>query len=503
MENKRKSQTAAIYVRVSTEEQVKEGYSIPAQIEVLSQYCKLYNLTVYKIYKDLGISGKSMENRSGLQEMLKDAEKNLFDVVLVWKTNRLARNLKDLLVLVDRLEQKNVAFISYSEHFDTFTPTGRMTMQILGSIGEFERNTIVENVKLGLRQRLNMGKTIGKIGYGYKSVNKELQVVEDEAHIVRRMFEIACTMPDAGYKKIAFMLNSEGYRTRRGKLWAGDTVEDILKNPLYMGKLRYDIHHNIKGENYFEVDGTHQPIIDQNTFYKVQEKFENTPDCVRNIKGENDYFLVGLLRCPHCGGSMVRRGSRGYRYYQCLTYHRYGKTGCKGITISANNIESMVMEKIREITRTKKDILDMINFARSKREVENEPLQNIITNIQIEIDALEEKKERYFSLFEDKSIDKSLFLERINQVSIQLDTLKKRKEEFVNRTRVIGSRITDEQIVEHLQNFVPVFEKADMNDKKRWIRSLIKEILFTEDKKLKKIVFRFPIEELAIDCEVS
>lgn len=504
MDGKGRNQTAAIYVRVSTEEQVKEGYSIPAQIEVLSQYCKLYNLTIYKIYKDLGISGKTMENRGGLQEMLKHAEKNLFDVVIVWKTNRLARNLKDLLVLVDWLEQNNVAFISYSEHFDTFTPTGRMTMQILGSIGEFERNTIVENVKLGLRQRLSMGKTIGKIAFGYKSINKELQVIEEEAHVVKRMFEIASTMLDVGYKKIAIMLNAEGYRTRKGKLWAGDTVEDILKNPIYIGKLRYDVRHNVKGENYFEVDGIHQAIIDEDTFYKVHAKFENTSECVRNIKGSNDYFLVGLLRCPHCGGSMVRRGSRGYRYYQCLTYHRYGKTGCKGITISANNIEKMVVEKIKEMTKNKKDILNMISNARSKKETENEnePLQKAIANIQAEIDSLEEKKDRYFSLFEEKGIDKSLFIERINQVSAELGVLNKRKDEFVSRTRTIGSRISDEQILEHMQNFLPVFEKADMNDKKRWIRSLIKEILFTEDKKLKKIVFRFPIEELSIEGDI-
>ncbi|OPZ85219.1 MAG: hypothetical protein BWY74_03978 [Firmicutes bacterium ADurb.Bin419] len=163
----------------------------------------------------------------------------------------------------------------------------------------------------------------------------------------------------------------------------------------------------------------------------------------------------------------------------------------------------MVLEKIREVTKTKKDIFNMINDARSKKETENEPLQNAIANIQAEIDSLEEKKDRYFSLFEEKGIDKSLFIERINQVSAELEVLKKRKDEFVNRTRTIGSRISDEEIVEHLQNFLPVFEKADMNDKKRWIRSLIKEILFTEDKKLKKIVFRFPIEELSIDCEVS
>jgi site-specific DNA recombinase len=496
MERGTKKTKAAIYVRVSTEEQVREGYSVPAQIEVLSQYCKLYNLEIYKIYMDLGISGKSVKNRRGLNEMLEDADKNLFDVVLVWKTNRLARNLKDLLVLVDRLERNNVAFISYSEHFDTLTPTGRMTMQILGSIGEFERNTIVENVKMGLRQRLNMGKTIGRIAFGYRSVNKELQIVDAEARIVKRMFEIAYSLPDAGYKKIAFMLNSEGYRTRMGKLWSGDTVEDILKNPIYIGKLRYDVRHNKKGENYFEVDGMHKSIIDQNTFYKVQERLNSIPDCIKNIKGENDSFLVGLLRCPYCGGGTVRRNSRGFLYYQCLSYHRYGKTACKGFSISAKSIEAVVMEKIDEFTHAIKDILHLVKTVRIKNNSENLHTGNIIEGIQKGINALEEKKERYFLMFEDRSIDRELFLDRIKSVSAQLDQLKKRKEEFAGYAGSGASRLSDRQIAEHVQNFLPVFKKADVNEKKRWIRLLIKEILLTEDKKIKRFVFRFPLEEL-------
>ncbi len=493
METVIKGGKAAIYVRVSTEEQVKEGYSVPAQIEVLSQYCKLYNLEVYKVYKDLGISGKSAENRSGLQEMLVDSEKGLFDVVLVWKTNRLARNLKDLLLLVDRLEQNHVAFISYSEHFDTLTPTGRMTMQLLGSIGEFERNTITENVKMGLKQRLTMGKTIGRVAYGYKSVDKELQVVENEACVVKRIFETAYEMPDAGYKKIAFMLNMEGFRTRRGKLWAGDTVEDILKNPVYIGKLRYDVRHNKKGQNYFEVDGVHQPIIDKNTFYKVQERLENTPECIKNIESKNDSFLVGLLRCPYCRGSMVRRLIRGYRYYQCLAYHRYGKDGCKGLTISANGIESEVMENIQQVSRKIPVTLDMVNSARRLKDPAGINFRNMTTAIQTEINSLEEKKERYCSLFEDGSMDRKLFVERINRITSQIDGLKKRKEEYGGYLMGGGSRLSDGQIAEKLRDFIPVFESMSMNDKKKWLRLLVKEILPTTEKRLGGIIFRFPV----------
>ena len=493
-----KIQTAALYVRVSTEEQAKEGYSIPAQIEILTQYCKLYNINIYNIYKDLGISGKSTVNRPGLQEMLQDASKSLFDCVVVWKISRLSRNLKDLLILVDKFESNNVSFMSYSEKFDTSAPVGRMTLQILGSIAEFERNTIVENVKMGLHQRFRSGKTIGRIAYGYKSVDKKLVVDLEEAKVIKRMFELVLSSPSAGYKKIATILNDEGFRTRKGNLWASDTVEDILKNPIYIGKLRHDISHNIKGENYTEIEGSHEAIIDEETFNKVQEKISNTLACIKNIKGSNNYFLVGLLRCPKCGGSMVSRISHRYRYYNCLTNHRFGKTKCSGGAVSADNIERSVLEKLKDFTRTKKDILDVIKAIRNKKSENAAPIIDKINIIETEISKLVDNRERYFTLFDNKNIDSRIFIEKIEKLSSQIEILQKRKQEFIKEERKSTFKVSDEQIVEHLINFLPTFEKSDMETKKRLIRALIKEITLTETKKLNKITFRFPMEDLIL-----
>ncbi len=494
----KKIQTAALYVRVSTEEQAKEGYSIPAQIEILTQYCKLYNINIYNIYKDLGISGKATANRPGLQKMLEDASKSLFDCVAVWKISRLSRNLKDLLILVDKFESNNVSFMSYSEKFDTSSPVGRMTLQILGSIAEFERNTIVENVKMGLHQRFRSGKTIGRIAYGYKSVDKKLVVASEEAKVIKRMFELVVSSPSAGYKKIAFMLNDEGFRTRKGNLWAGDTVEDILKNPIYIGKLRHDISHNIKGENYTEIEGSHEAIIDEEAFNKVQGKISNTPACIKNIKGNNNYFLVGLLRCLKCGGSMVSRISHGYRYYNCLTNHRFGKAKCAGGSVSADNIERSVLEKLKDFTRTKKDILDVIKTIRNKKNENAAPITDKINNIQKEIDKLENNRERYFGLFDNKNIDTGIFIEKIDKLSSQIEILQKRKLDFIIEQKKSAFKISDEQIVEHLINFIPTFEQSDIETQKRLIRALIKEITLTENRKLNKITFRFPFEDLML-----
>lgn len=143
----------AIYVRVSTEEQALEGYSIDAQTETLSKYCKDNGKIIHKVYVDGGISGKSTDGRFALQQMLDDAKKGEFDEVIVWKISRLSRKTLDLLRIVEELNRNNITFYSYSEKFEINTAMGRFMLQMMGAVAELERNTTVDNVKLGMKQR--------------------------------------------------------------------------------------------------------------------------------------------------------------------------------------------------------------------------------------------------------------------------------------------------------------------------------------------------------------
>jgi site-specific DNA recombinase len=137
----------AIYARVSTAEQAEEGFSIDAQLRTLTEYCKATGKILYKEYVDRGVSGKSMKGRLALQQLLKDAEEGQFDEVIVWKINRMARKQLDLLKIVEALTKLNISFRSYSENFETETPIGKFALQMMGAVGELERNTIVDNVK--------------------------------------------------------------------------------------------------------------------------------------------------------------------------------------------------------------------------------------------------------------------------------------------------------------------------------------------------------------------
>ncbi|MUT67451.1 recombinase family protein [Paenibacillus sp. NEAU-GSW1] len=163
-----------IYARVSTEEQAEQGYSIEAQITTLRNLCKAEQKVVFKEYVDAGISGKTIEKRPAMKQLLRDVEAGKIQEVLVWKLDRISRKMSDLLQIVEHLNRYNVKFRSYSEKdFDTETASGKLNIQMLGVIAEFQRNTIVENVKMGMKQRARKGKWNGGTVLGYDVVEVE------------------------------------------------------------------------------------------------------------------------------------------------------------------------------------------------------------------------------------------------------------------------------------------------------------------------------------------
>lgn len=237
----------AIYIRVSTEEQAIEGQSAQAQEGILKQYCSAYNMEIYDVYTDLGISGKSLKDREGLKRLIEDCSKKKFDLVLVWKISRLSRNLKDLLYVIDILESNNVYFASCSEKFDTATPVGRMTLQLLGSIAEFERNTIIENVRLGLAEFARKGGKASSV-LGYDNIEKKLSINKKEADIVRLVFSLYI---DNGlnYSAIASHLNNIGCKTKRGSKYRSSSISYIINNPVYIGINRHKIKTEKENQN--------------------------------------------------------------------------------------------------------------------------------------------------------------------------------------------------------------------------------------------------------------
>jgi len=228
---------AAIYARVSTDDQAREGYSIPAQLKRLHAYCKAKGWEVGGEYVDDGHSGRTVD-RPAYQRMLE--HKDEWDVLLVLKMDRIHRNSRNFAQMMDSLSAWKKQFNSMQEKFDTTTAMGRFVMDTIQRIAQLESEQIGERVKLGMTQKAKMasGYLGSGIPYGYTITDRRLEVVEDEAETVRRIYR--AYLLGRSLEEIAQQLNERGTPTKHRKVWRKQTVSRILRNPLYAGQVVWD-----------------------------------------------------------------------------------------------------------------------------------------------------------------------------------------------------------------------------------------------------------------------
>lgn len=350
----------AIYIRVSTEDQAKEGYSLEVQREYLESFAKREGHEIFKIYHDDGISGYSTE-RPALKELLKDAKEKRFNLVLVHKIDRFSRNLKDLLVLVDEISSYGIGFKSATEPFDTTTSAGKLIFQQLGSFAEFERNRIAERVFPGMVKGIQKGNWQGArytpFGYAYNKDKKLLEVDEREANIVKMIYTMYLT--DKSVQDIAEYFDKRGYKTRTGKQFYTKFICDILKNQIYTGKIVWNKHHYDKNQKtkkhykyikndpskFIVAQGRHQPLIAEEDFIEVQKKLAEKKKTWRIRVKPNEYLLSGLLTCEKCnhkylGVSTIsnHRTGKKKRWYRCNGPYA-SHINCTNRAVKAEDIE--------------------------------------------------------------------------------------------------------------------------------------------------------------------
>jgi site-specific DNA recombinase len=351
----------ALYTRVSTEDQAKEGYSLEVQREYLENFAKREGYEVFKVYSDDGISGYS-DRRPALQQFLKDAKQKKFGLALVYKIDRFSRNLKDLLTLVDELSSNGVGFKSATEPFDTTTSAGKLMFQQLGSFAEFERNRIAERVFPGMVRGVKNGRWQGAryspYGYRYNKAVKLLEVDEKEAKVVKLIFEMCLAGKSTRF--ITEYLTKRKYRNRKGNIFSTKLIGDILKNRIYTGKLVWNKKHydkNQKTKKHYKyinndlseviiAEGNHKAIISEEDFNLVQEKLKERRIEIKRKK--SDYPLSGILYCAKCnhrylGISSISNHRTGEkkRWYRCNGPQR-SFIKCKNKSVKAEDIEPKV-----------------------------------------------------------------------------------------------------------------------------------------------------------------
>ena len=228
---------AALYARVSTEDQALEGFSLDAQIKKMEAYCQVENYEVVGRYIDDGYSG-TKTNRPEYQRMMREIDD--WDVIVVLKMDRIHRNSVNFTLMMDQLRKKNKEFASVYDNLDTVNAMGRFVMDIMQRIAQLESEQIGERVKLAMSFKAKNGK--GGLGsghpYGYKYQNGELIIIEDEAHIVRAIFNMYAD--GKSLQDICNQLNEAGIESKKGVGWSRQTIANILHNPIYVGDRVWD-----------------------------------------------------------------------------------------------------------------------------------------------------------------------------------------------------------------------------------------------------------------------
>lgn len=300
---------AALYVRVSTEMQAEDGFSISAQTRILTDYCEKNNISIYNIYADEGISGQK-EERPQFQKMLKEAQNKSFDIILVHKFDRFARKVELSQRIKRQLRSAGINVISMTEPVEN-SPIGFFQEGIMELLSEYYVRNLSLEVKKGHIERARQGNHSGPVPYGY---NQDMSINIEQSKIVLQIFNWY-VYSGYGITKIAQTLNANRIQSPTGGVWHYSKVRQILNTLKYIGKIFY------AGEIY---PGKHDPIIDIE-LYNLAQKYLNDRNNKRDLRGSNfeKYLFLGFLRCGVCGSTMRYQTNSKNGYYVCNRYCRY------------------------------------------------------------------------------------------------------------------------------------------------------------------------------------
>jgi len=407
----------AIYLRVSTEDQVREGYSLEVQEENLKAYAEREQHQVYKVYRDDGISGYTKE-RPALIKLLQDAKDNKFDLVIVYKLDRFSRNLRDLLNIVEELSAYNVGFKSATEPFDTTNSAGKLMFQQLGSFAEFERNRIKERVFPGMIKGVLAGHWQGArfapFGYHYIKEKQLLELIPEEAEIVKMIYSMYLSGKTTS--EITAHLYHHAYKTRTGIKFHSKLVCDILKNKFYTGKIVWNRKHYSKkektkggyGKGYrylpgnvsdvVEGQGKHASIISDDDFKRVQLRLANNTKRIRRIFNKHEHLLTGILRCGLCGCSYLgmtntanhKTGERK-KWYRCRLKGETRGIECNNRNIVAASYDEFALEVLEKATAHK--VVKEKRYT-ELRKVAGDPTDDIVNSFYSFSQALNDNREK-------------------------------------------------------------------------------------------------------------
>ena len=362
MVTKEKKRTyCAIYTRKSTSEGLDQDFTtLDAQRESAENYIASQKsegwVPIQEQYNDGGFTGANIE-RPALQKLLSDIKEYKVNCVVVYKVDRLSRSLMDFSQLLEFFEKHNVTFVSVTQHFNTNSSMGRLTLNVLLSFAQFEREIISERTKDKMGAARRKGKWTGgrpPLGYDLDRENKRIVVNKEESNLVKEIFDLY--IKERSLLQVAIIINDKGHRTKRmtynsGKTYGGKKfgvthVQFMISNVVYLGKVNYG------GQIY---EGQHDDIVSEDTFKQAQETMKQNR-VERKVTKNHDCtgLLSKLLHCNTCNTFMfhtytLKKSTHKYRYYLCCNAQKRGYASCPTKSINAQAVEDVTIDRLKTI----------------------------------------------------------------------------------------------------------------------------------------------------------
>ncbi|MFC3883790.1 recombinase family protein [Bacillus songklensis] len=447
-----------VYVRVSTDEQAKHGYSIAAQLEKLEAYCISQGWELTEKFIDEGYSAKDL-NRPQFEKMIDRMKQGNTDILLVYRLDRLTRSVVDLYEILKVLDENNCMFKSATEVYDTTNAMGRLFITLVAAIAQWERENLAERVRLGMEKKTKLGKWKGGTPpYGYKVVDKNLVINEDEVNVVKTVFDLAKTL---GFYTIAKQLTNQGYSTRKGGDWHVDSVRDIANNPIYAGYLTFneslkDYKKPPREQNLYE--GHHERIISREEFWRLQDILDK-----RRIHGgkreTSNYYFSSILKCARCGHSMSGHKSAGKKTYRC-SGKKAGKN-CSSHIILEENLTKTVFRLFDELVGSIIGSTNVSDYPSEK-----------VSGLESELKSIDKLLKKQKAMYENDIID-------IDELISKTTSLREREKEISRELKAVkqSTKQNNKEIQFIVENIESLWTHANDHERKQMLTTIFSQIV--------------------------
>ena len=488
MNNERK--IAAVYIRVTTEDQAREGFSLGEQKEKLLQLCAFKEYEVFKVYEDAGISAKDMEHRPAFQEMLQDMRDGKINYIVAYKLDRVTRSVRDLEELILELEKYNCYLVCDRDDVNTSTANGRFFVRMLTVLSQLEIEIVSERTKFGLNGAIKSGHIPGQRPFGYKSADDKRMVIDNATRpYVEKIFDMY--LEGKSFQQIANYFKESNIYPKKN--WKDTTIQKIIDNKIYMGDYeqykRIGKQENLEPIVYMNVV---EPIISRAKWEECQRQKERNQ---RTYTRDRIYTFFQRLKCPSCGRIMKCKGSGGtkrkYMYYTCEDCH---------INFNENHVEELLESFIYDLLEydmaVKKFFLPILEDKNNKIDT---------TTIDKEIRNLEKQRDRIKQAYIKGIVEMEDFKEDYKLIEDKLANLENKKLELVNLEtfnysphELLAERDLEREKMIRLDTLNSLLKSKwndmDKSEKQEFISKFIDTIEIKKDSKgnliLEKINFR-------------